>query len=274
MSMNRRDRSAQATHRFLLASSFLLAIAGCGPTTDPLLFHQLELAAISFGVTSFLMWLGRRFIGSRVWFVCSHCLKPNGRFDVRDATVTTCVHCGQSTSVHELPAALAREQMRKNVPGAAPGGGQRLSRSVPLALGMALAFQTALFLAGAVARHLITAGIIRVPDFAQFNIWHETTFPILYGLQGMETEPPWWSLSALNWVFVLPFHPVFWAVSKVELYFGEYVGIPLLVGQVMLWAFLIWLGHRRRILRWVLPLLFACVNVGSAIVGYALDWDM
>jgi len=271
--MRQRRRTVRAAHRLMAGSVLLVTIAGCGPTSEQMAFYQLELAAISFGVTWFLMALGRRIIPSRVWFVCSHCLRPNGRFDVRDGTITPCVHCGRSTSVNELPAALAREQMRRNVPGAAPPGGPRLSRSVPVALGLALIFQAAMFLAGAAARHLLTARIITLPGFSEFNVWHEIVFPILYGLQGMETEPPWWSLFALNWVFVLPFHPVFWAIEKVDATLGDYVGVPLLVGQVVVWTLLIWVGHRWRHRRWVLPLLIACVNAGFAVAGYFLGWD-
>jgi hypothetical protein len=259
---------------------FVLPLSGCGPSREQILFYELELAVVSFALTWFLMWLGRRFIESRVWFVCSYCLQADGRFDARDGTMATCPHCGQLTSVNELPPAIRREMILKG-----RTGWRRILRRVftrPLAAAAVLAvgFQILLILAGLGVVWLFRMDYIAFPGFEHYTLRHEVTFPLVFGLAPGEDEL--WPCWVYNWIFLLSFHAGVSGLRGFDSLLSPFT-VPLpqaagwvivTVGQLFLWSLVIWLGHRLRSRRWLPPMIMGGVNALIAVLAYRLDWSI
>lgn len=267
MIANRRTR--------LIGSASLLFFAGCGPTPEQVLFYELELAVVSFGVVWLLMALGRLFYDSRVWFVCSYCLEPDARYDVRDGTMTTCTHCGRTTSVNELP----RDLVPKVADVQTPRRLRLMARSrrarLLVTLLLAVAFQFALVLVGCLVFYVSRAGTW--PGFDKHRLCHEVAFPFVFALGSSDDSfSPWW---AFNWLLLISYHlgaalggllDVLHAPGVVMNAPGNIIAITL--AQLALWSFFIVLGYRLRRRRWQIPALVAALNAVVAITAYIANW--
>lgn len=266
-----------ARGKWLVALAIVPALGGCGPSREQVLFYEIELAVVSFGIASFLMWLGRVVFDSRLWFVCSYCLKPNARHDVRDGTMAVCLHCGQTTSVNELPPSLVRRVggegrlRRLQLRGGTP------SRRLLIMLLLAVAFQVVLVLVGLLVLYLV--GITgQWPDFDKHRPWHEAAFPLVFALSVEGDPPAWWWF---NWILLISYHFAFiirafhehvLSLPGVMATPGNIIAVTL--GEIALWWLFVVLGYTLRGRWWLVPGLVAGVNSLVAVVAYAWQWSL
>jgi hypothetical protein len=261
----------------LLALLTLGPLAGCGPSRGQVLFYELELAAASFGVVCLLMWFGRVLYDSRVWFVCSYCLEPNARHDVRDGTMAACQHCGATTSVNELPADLVPKIAPEHTRRRFRLMGRTRRRRILMALLFAMAFQAVLMLAGLAVTYLLP--LMNWPSFDKHRPWHEVAFPFMFALSFPGDTPAWWWF---NWILVVSYHlGLFLGRFLDQVLHGPPLGlapprdlITVTLGQLGLWWFFILLGYRLRRRWWVVPSVVAGANVLVAVAAYVMEWGV
>ncbi len=254
-----------------LSGVFLLpAVAGCGPSKEQLLFYELELAFLGFLLLWFLMWLGRRFVDSRVWFVCSFCLKPNARDDVQDGTVAVCSHCGQRTSVNELPPDLKRRAVLEEARTRRSRLWRRVStRPVVASVLLAVGVQAVLWPLGLASWGLVESGWLYMPGFHEHQLHHEILFPVLFAL----SAPDWWGALVGGWLFIVCYHALVALGPLAPPLPGSLLLTGFAIALTALWALVIWFGHRCRRRRWVLPAAVGAANAVIAVVAYVTNWE-
>lgn len=254
----------------------LLLLSGCGPTPGQILFYELELSVVGFGLAWLLMWIGRRCVDTRTWFVCSYCLKPNALHGIQDGTQTVCPHCGELTSVNELPRDMVVTYATENRTGWRRRIAHLRLRPLRMCLLLALTFQLTLMALGMILQLLHHFKLFELPDYHTHRLIHEVTFPLVFSLATSDSPDPWW---LFNWVLLISWHAGGYfmtglsrtspTISSMGYWSGSALITPMQIG---LWTLFIWLGCRMRSYRWVPPVLVLVVNASVALAAYWLQW--